>query len=46
MFEIARCMAFALASGNPKDIATETLQSNSMLHVQQRTETYINCIAH
>lgn len=46
MFEISRCVAFALASGSPKDIATEPLQSNSALHVQLRTEAYISCTAH
>lgn len=31
MFEISRCLAFVLASGNPKDGAAETLHSSAAL---------------
>lgn len=41
MFEISRCLVFALTSGNPKDEAAGTHQSSAALSI-----IWINCVAH
>lgn len=44
MFEILRCLAFALASGNPKDGAAEI--SPQQCCFMCSTAAWISCVAH